>query len=369
MAELYMKTSKILDNVRMISEYLADHDIYWTLISKVLSGHREALREILSDEVIKTTHSIGDSRLSSLATIKDLRPEIVTMYIKPPAATYADEIIEVADITFNTSLETLEALNNEAARRNKIHRSIIMIELGELREGILHENVVDFYKNVFEMDNIEIAGLGTNLGCMYGIEPTYDKLIQLSLYKQLLEAQFGRKIELISGGTSITLPLIKDERIPKTVNHFRIGEAAFLGVSPLDGKPFEGLNHDNFVYNANIVEIEEKYYIPDGNIGDAAVGHTGENTYSQGEKSYKALLDFGVLDVDDEALEADDDDIDFIGTTSDLSVYDLGDNIDSEGNQKYKVGDAIRFQPNYMGVARLMTSKFIDKKIEPVKPE
>lgn len=363
MAELHIKTDNIISNVKKISNYLSPKKIEWTLIVKVLSGYEDALKVILNDLAIKSTHSVGDSRLSSLQKVKEINPDIVTMYIKPPAETYSKEMIECADISFNTSLETLEALNNEAAKQGKIHRTIIMIEMGELREGVLHENVVEFYKNAFEMDNIAISGIGTNLGCMYGIEPTYDKLIQLSLFKQLLEAQFGRKIDLISGGTSITLPLIDEGRIPPTVNHFRIGEAAFLGVSPLNNERFMDLNTDNFVYNANIVEIEEKYYVPEGNIGDAAVGHTGELERTQDEKSYKALLDFGVLDVDDEALTAEDTEVDFIGTTSDLTVYDLGENIDDEGNQKYTVGDELKFQPNYMGVARLMTSKFIDKKV------
>ncbi|MEJ2617972.1 MAG: alanine racemase, partial [Ignavibacteriaceae bacterium] len=129
-------------------------------------------------------------------------------------------------------------MNAEAERQGKKHRIIVMIEMGELREGIVRDEVLHFYEKIFELENIDIIGIGTNLGCMYGVEPTYDKLIQLSLYKNLIDAKFGTNLELISGGTSITLPLIDKNKVPAALNHFRIGEAALLGVSPLDGKQF-----------------------------------------------------------------------------------------------------------------------------------
>lgn len=63
-----------------------------------------------------------------------------------------------------------------------------MIELGELREGVNRSDIMEFYEKVFELPNIEVIGLRSNLGCMYGIEPNYDKLLQLSLYKELISA-------------------------------------------------------------------------------------------------------------------------------------------------------------------------------------
>ena len=66
-----------------------------------------------------------------------------------------------------------------------------MIELGELREGVNRENLMSFYEKVFDLPNIDVIGLGSNLGCMYGIEPNYDKLLQLSIYKELISARFN----------------------------------------------------------------------------------------------------------------------------------------------------------------------------------
>ncbi|MFW5702298.1 MAG: alanine racemase, partial [Bacteroidota bacterium] len=328
------------------------------------SGHKETLRRILTSPEIARIGSVGDSRLSSLEAIKKINPDVTTMYIKPPPMPYVKSVVSVADISLNTSEDTIRALNEEAKKQNKIHKVIIMIELGELREGIMRENVLSFYKNVFELSNIEIVGIGTNLGCMYGVEPTYDKLIQLSLYKQLLEAKFDRKLDFISGGSSITLPLVKTGQLPKTVNHFRIGEAVFLGTSPFDNQIFNGLSGDAFEYTANILELEEKAYIPEGNISEGNVGHTSEDQpWGPEDKSYKAILDFGILDVDTEEITPKDQSVKFFGTTSDLTVYDLGKNSGKGGKPKYNVGDRIAFKPGYMGTARLMHSKFVEKKL------
>lgn len=99
-------------------------------------------------------------------------------------------------------------------------------------------------EKIFHLSHIEVIGLGTNLGCMHGIEPTFDKLIQLSLFEQLIETRFKQKLELVSGGSSITLALIRKGKVPKGVNHFRVGEALFIGTSPLDNKRFLNMHRE-----------------------------------------------------------------------------------------------------------------------------
>jgi predicted amino acid racemase len=263
MATLKMDSSKVIDNIIKLQKYLSSQGIEWTLVTKMFNGYRAALEKVITHQCMKDLHSVGDSRVSNLRTIKDIKPDLVTMYIKPPALNQAKNIIRYADISLNSSYRTLEALNREAINAGKIHRVIIMIEMGELREGIIRDNILSFYEKVFSLENIKVIGIGTNLGCMYGVEPTYDKLIQLSLYKQLIEAKFQRKLELVSSGSSITLPLIASKKVPKGVNHFRIGETAFLGKSPLNNKQFRNLSTNAFEFSAEILELEKKNVVPE----------------------------------------------------------------------------------------------------------
>lgn len=365
MAELIIQTEKIKGNIKFLSKYFLKHNIEWSLITKVFSGDKEFLKHVLTADVIAQINSVGDSRLTSLKNLKEVNQEMRTIYIKPPAKMYADEIVKYADISLNSSFNTIQALNKAAKKADKTHSIIIMVELGELREGVQRTDIMKFYEKVFEMSNIDVIGLGSNLGCMYGVEPTYDKLLQLSLYKELISAKFNKDLKIISGGTSITLPLIEQSTIPKDINHFRVGEAAFFGVSPLDNKPFKELSTDTFEFTANIIELEEKKIVPEGIISDSNIGHTADFDQKDiGETSVKAILDFGMLDVDKEDIEALDTDIIFVGITSDMIVVDLGTNKTDEGKKKYRIGDKIKFKPNYMAVARLLNSKFIDKRFE-----
>jgi predicted amino acid racemase len=197
---------------------------------------------------------------------------------------------------------------------------------------------------------------------MYGVEPTYDKLIQLALYEQLLEAKFDRNLELLSGGSSITLPLIGKKKIPQKVNHFRVGEAAFIGTSPLTGKKFQNLSTNAFEFKANIIELALKEGIPDGVIGEGNVGHVEMNDMDETSRLYRIILDFGLVDVDADHLEIKDKILSLSGTTSDMTVLNLDKSAaTTRQRNKYQVGEKVSFKPDYMAVARLMNSRFIEK--------
>ncbi|PNX53191.1 MAG: hypothetical protein BV458_05800 [Thermoplasmata archaeon M9B2D] len=359
MATLKIFTKNIINNIIKMNELCNKYNKEWTLVTKVLSGHQPLLQKILQPDVLQETHSIGDSRISSLKIIKNINPKLTTMYLKPPSAINIKNIITYADISLNTELSTIQKLNNEAKNQKKTHKVIIMIEMGELREGVVREKFLEFYSKIFDLSNIEIIGIGTNLGCMYGVEPTFDKLIQLCLYKQLIEVKFKKDLHLVSGGSSITLPLIGKGKVPRGINHLRIGQAIFLGTSPLTNKKFSNLSTNTFEFDAHIVEFKQKEITPDGIIGEGNVGHaTLHSPLGEGYKEYKAVLDFGVVDVDIHNIKPKDTEAQFVGTTSELTVYSLGGT-----PKKYQTGTTLRFSPDYMAVARLMNSKYIEKEI------
>jgi len=357
MARLKIHADRLLENIRIINQYMMEKGKIWSLVVKVLGNDRDILSELLSHPVISELHSVAVTQVANLRLIKEINPAVTTMFIKPPNLKNAEAIVRYADYSLNTSIATIKALNVAAARQGKIHKIIVMIEMGELREGIKREGLIPFYRSVFKLSNIEVVGIGTNLGCMTGIKPTYDKLIQLVLYEQLLEAKFNQNLALVSGASSITLPLLEKDKVPTGVNHFRIGEAVFLGTTPLTNQQFLDLNTGAFTFEATIVELYRKDSLPDGEVSEAAVGHFSAMP-EESTASFKAILDFGILDVDADYLIPEDDNISFFGNSSDLSVYDLGEN-----PRNYRTGDVIRFKLSYLAVAKLMYSQFIQKDI------
>jgi len=301
---------------------------------------------------------ICDARISNLRLVKEINPAIRTVYIKPPAKRSIKNIIKYADVSFNTQIETIRWLSEEAQRQAKKHHVVIMVEMGDLREGVLADDLVDFYEKVFELPNIEVVSFGTNLNCLHGVMPSHDKLIQLSLYKQLVETKFHRKTPYVTGGTSVVIPLIFNKQLPKGINHFRVGETLYFGNNLFSLKPIKGMKSDVFKLYAEVIEIFEKPMVPSGDLEANPSGEVFEiNEEDYGKTSYRAIIDLGLLDISPDFLIPEAKDFEIIGASSDMIVLDLGD------KPKYKVGDLVPFRLKYMGALALMNSNYIEKKV------
>ncbi|ARS35082.1 alanine racemase [Pontibacter actiniarum] len=355
MAVLKLYQEKLLHNYNHLDRVFKAHDIDWGIVTKLLCGHELFLKEVLALGV-KEVH---DSRVSNLKTIKKMDPEVQTVYIKPAPKQSIPDIIQYADVSFQTELEIIRLLSEEAMRQNKQHKIIIMIEMGDLREGVMGDELVGFYESVFELPGISVIGLGANFNCLHGVMPTQDKLIQLSLYKQIIEAKFNHTIPWVSGGTSVTIPLLFNHQLPAGINHFRIGEALFFGLNLFTNETFEGMHDDVFELFTEIIELTEKPMIPSGILAENPSGESFEIDESlYGKTSHRAILDVGLLDINPKFLISKDEDITVIGASSDMLIVELGEN-----KHNYKVGDVLRFNLRYMGALSVLNSRYIGKEV------
>jgi len=355
MAYLTLRKENLTRNYAFLYNQFQRRGIAWAVVTKLLCGNKEYLRLI---SALGATE-VCDSRVSNLRLIKEISPEIQTVYIKPPAKRSIASVIRYADASFNTEIQTIKWLSKEAVAQNKLHKVIIMIELGDLREGVMGEELVGFYESVFELPNIRVTAIGSNLNCLHGVMPSEDKLIQLSLYKQLIEAKFNRDISWVTGGTSVVLPMMLRGQLPKGINHFRIGESLFFGKNIVDNDVLPGMSDDVFKLYAEIIELHVKPVIPIGILEANPSGVIYEpNEEDYGRTATRAILDIGLLDISPDFLIPDDENIKILGASSDMLVIDLG-----EQQPGYKVGDLVSFSLRYMGALGVMNSKYIDKRI------
>lgn len=356
MAFITLDTQKLRENYEYLDALFKKHHIEWAVVTKMLCGNKEFLSELLKLDI----KQVCDSRVSNLRMIKSLKPEMETIYIKPPARMAIKSIVKYADISVNTEVETIKWLSEEAKRQNKVHKVIVMIELGELREGVMRDDLIDFYESVFNLENIEIIGIGANLSCLYGILPNQDKLIQLSLYKQLIEAKFNKHIQYVSGGSSVTIPLIFQNMLPKGVNHFRVGETLYLGTDVYNDAKLENMHNDVFRLYAEIIELIDKPVVPVGDMGTNLEGKSFEfDETLRGKKAYRAILDIGLLDVEEKHITLVDESIKVVGASSDMIVVEMADR-----DHPYSVGDFLEFKLDYMGTLKILNSRYVDKKIK-----
>lgn len=355
MAVLKLYHDKLQHNYKHLDGVFKQHGIDWGIVTKLLCGHERFLKEVLALGV----KEIHDSRVSNLKTIKKMASDVQTVYIKPAPKQSIPDIVRYADVSFQTELEIIRLLSEEAITQNKLHKIIIMIEMGDLREGVMGEELVDFYAHVFELPGISVIGLGANFNCLHGVMPTKDKLIQLSLYKQIIEAKFDRTIPWVSGGTSVTIPLLFTHQLPAGINHFRIGEALFFGLNLFTNETFENMHDDVFELFAEIIELTEKPMIPSGLLAENPSGESFEIDESlYGKTSHRAILDVGLLDINPKFLLPKDESISVVGASSDMLIVELGEN-----EQNYKVGDVLRFNLRYMGALSILNSRYIAKEV------
>jgi len=355
MAFLNLYRDKLRENFEFLKKEFEANEVSWGVVSKILCGNRMYIKELID----MGADEIHDSRISNLAKVKEINPKVQTVYIKPPSKRNLADMVRYADVSLNSELNTIRWISEEAVNQNKKHKIIIMVETGDLREGVMGDHLIDFYAKVFELPNLEIIGLGTNLNCLNGVMPSADKLIQLSLYKQIIELKFNKKIPWVSAGTSVTIPLMLHKQLPKGVNHFRIGETLYFGLDLFEEKTIEGMNPDVFELFAEIIEMQEKPLLPSGTLAANPQGEMADiNESLYGKSSFRAILDLGLLDVDPKYLIADDGEFKILGASSDMLIINLGEN--PEG---YKVGDLVKFRLKYMGALAILNSSYIEKRV------
>ena len=204
-----------------------------------------------------------------------------------------------------------------------------------------------------------MLGIGTNLGCLAGVPPNTDQLMQLVLYRELLELKFKTPLPLISAGSSAVLPLLLDGQVPRAVNHFRVGEALFLGSDLLHGGTLPGFRDDVILLEAEIVELKEKGLAAQGEAGvTSPFPGLADADAAPGQRGFRALVDMGQLDTDIAGLAPTRGDCQIVGASSDISVVNVGEN--AEG---LRVGDKLTFKMNYAALLRLMSSRYVPKEV------
>ena len=356
MSHITLNSHKLKYNYNYLNQLFEENHIEWAVVAKLLCGNEDFLECLLefSDK------EICDSRLTNLKHIKKISPETQTVYIKPPAKRLAKSIVQYADVSFNSEIDTVKVLSEEAVLQNKIHKIVIMVEMGELREGIMVKNLSRFFGEVKTLPNIEVVGIGTNLKCLNGILPDEKKLLKLNSFKEIIEESHQVRIPFISAGSSVTIPLIFKNKIHSGINHFRVGESLFFGTDVYNDSTISGMYHDVFKLTAEIIEIAEKPMVPAGHAGKNMAGEKPQHDLAnKGKTSVRAIVDIGILDVDPKQIVPLSEDIKIIGASSDMMILDLSDN-----HQHLNVGDTVDFSMNYLAVLRVMNSEYVDKLVD-----
>jgi predicted amino acid racemase len=338
--------SQIRHNARVLSDLYGQKGISLMGVSKAVLGDPSIAKAMIQGGV----KFIADSRLENIQKMK--HAGISTQFVLlRTALSQAESIVENVDISLNSEIETVKELSRYAKIHNKIHQIIIMVEMGDLREGILPCDLSQFIKTTLNLPHIKIAGIGCNLACYGGIKPNNQKMHELSKLADAIENEFQINLEIVSGGNSANHEWYESAQKVGRVNNLRIGESILLGCETVNRQVIPGLHTSAFKLIAEVIESKAKPSLPYGEICQDAFGNVP--TFCDRGIRQRAIIALGRQDVLVSGLKPSQD-LEILGSSSDHIVLDSND-------YALKVGSEVKFNLDYGALLAAMTSPFIAK--------
>lgn len=347
-AKLSIDLSKLTENARNVTAQCKACGISVMGVTKGVSGSLPVARAMVNGGV----EYLADARLRNLKKLKSL--DVPKVLLRVPALSEVAELVEYADISLNSEIRTIERIAEEAVKAGKVHKLILMVDIGEYREGVLPEEIIPTVERINRLEGVRLYGLGTTLTCIHGVIPDETNLGELVEIAKQIEVQFKLTLPVISGGNSSSYYLVQNGSIPRQITNLRLGETILLGRETAYGNQIEDLNRDVFVFRAEIVELKRKPSKPKGNIGMDAFGKIPK--FADKGFRQRALLSAGIQDVVPEYLIPADPAVEIVGGSSDYLVVDLTD-----CSKEYTLGDYISFYLTYGGIVQLCTSEYVVK--------
>ena len=338
---------KIYENARRVLEACSRCSINLTAVTKGASAAPEIVKTLWESGC----RSFGDSRLANIKEIKKIFPEAETTLIRPPMASEIPELALYADNVLVSMWECLPLLNGARAKTGKALGIILMVEMGDLRDGIMPDEIEVFADFARSHDNLRLRGVAANFGCFGAILPTKDKLEQLVDIKLKLE-RMGHEELICSGGASSSLLLLERGEIPRGVNGLRVGEAILTGTDVTRQRDIGWLNRDTMILETEIIEIRRK---PSAPLGESGVDAFGNPQFfeDRGER-LRGIAAIGRQDVNVSGLSPLLDGIEILGASSDHIVLDL-----EAVKNELRYGNTLGFTVSYSAMLALFTSKYV----------
>jgi len=352
---LEIDLNKLFHNAHTLVERLGKRGITVTGVTKATLGCAEVAATLLEAGV----NGLADSRIENIEAMRLTQASAAMTLIRSPMLSQAERVIEHADISCNTEIEVIRKLSLEAQKAGRNHGVILMVELGDLREGIMPDDLMNTVRETLNLPNIVFKGIGANLACRSGVSPDYRNMKVLSELADSIEVTLDIPIEIVSGGNSANLAWALSDAEIGRINNLRLGEAILFGCEALQREPINGLHTDAITLTAEVIEAKIKPTLPSGRIALTAFGEAPPVT-DRGLVR-QAIIALGRQDIDPAGLQAPEG-INIMGASSDHLILE-------SDRVELSVGSEVTFELNYSALLRAMTSPFVTKVMNKPLPD
>ncbi|WP_317856375.1 alanine/ornithine racemase family PLP-dependent enzyme [Chakrabartyella piscis] len=352
---LLINNEALLANIKQVKDLCQKKGISITGIIKGFNGDLEEVKQY----ELAGCAQIGSSRIAHIIDAKKAGIAGEFMLIRIPMLSEVDLLVEWADMSLNSEPTVITKIQETCVAQNKRHGVVLMADLGDLREGFWNpeELIQEAIRIETELSNVDLLGIGTNLGCYGSIKPTKEKMEELCAIAKEIEDKIGHKLEIVSGGASTSYPLVLSGDMPSGINHLRIGESITIAYDLKEIWQLDDgdLRRDVFTLQAEVIEVKDK---PTHPVGEVFVDCFGAKpTYEDRGIRKRAVLAVGRLDHGgDDKLIPLEEGVVMVGSSSDHTIVDIED-----CNRQWKVGDVMEFALTYAAVMYLTNSKYVHK--------
>jgi predicted amino acid racemase len=346
---LELRLDRIGYNARALVDRLGLVGIRVCGVTKATLGSPEVARELLAAGVA----SLGESRVENVEHLRRAGITAEIMLVRSPMVSQIDRVVAATEVSLNSELAVIDRLSASACRQGMRHGVVLMVELGDRREGIMPADLLETVRRVLELPGVVLRGIGTNLACQNGVIPGVPNMAELSDLATSVESVFGLELDIVSGGNSANLPWALAPGVDiGRVDHLRLGESLLLGREPVRRTVIEGLHVDAVSVVGEVIESKPKPATPRGVRGQTAFGHVvGDGPDPDGGN--RVIVALGRQDLDTEGIVAPDG-FDVLGASSDHLVLACAGEVPAPGAE-------LRFGVNYSALMRAAASPFVTR--------
>jgi predicted amino acid racemase len=344
---LEISLAKIAHNASTLKDLYGARGIQISAVTKVVCGDPRIAEALVECGITM----LADSRIANIRRMRDAGIESAFMLLRSPSLSQVAEVVAYTDMSLNSDLSVIRQLSRQAVQQRVTHKVILMVELGDLREGLMPADLQGVVEQVLELDGIALAGIGANLACYGGIRPDDANMARLSQIARDVEERFGLTLTHVSGGNSGNYTWFMSTDDLGSITDLRIGESIYLGCETLFRNPIDGLFTNAFALVAEVIESLIKPSVPHGEACQNAAGYVPE--FRDRGEIRRIILGIGSQDVVVSGLTPRAD-IDILGASSDHIILD-GKNGD------YAAGDELTFDLDYGALLSVMTSPYVEK--------
>jgi predicted amino acid racemase len=346
---LTVDLAKVEHNARAVVDLCAAHGIAVSGVTKGVCGEPDVARAMLRGGVV----SLGESRLENVRRLRAGGVRADVLLLRIPSMSHVAEVVELAGTSCNAEVAVVDGLAAAARVAGVEHGVMVMVDVGDLREGVWPDQLVTFTRHVRDRAGLRLAGVGANLACFGGVIPSPANMGRLVELVGKVEEELGERVAMVSGGNSSALPLVTAGEMPCRVNHLRIGEAILLGRETVGRRAWPGTVQDAVVLHGEVLELGLKPSVPIGTRGQNAMGQVPE--FTDRGWVHHALVNLGTVDTDAGGLSPLDPRLRVLGGSSDYLVVDV-----SEARGELRVGDRVSFVPGYGAMVRAASSPYVE---------